>query len=445
MDKDKFFTWKEIADYLDCNPRTCRRWEKKYDLPVKRIDDSSSLRVFAVKNEIDEWLEKRANSQLEIPQKRKWNKAYYFIFILISAVVFFLFLILIPPNFTKNNPSHPHDFKIEKNKLVIFDEKGGYLWDFDTGIKKLVDETHYREHFQIKRPNIRGRYNKPHLIIEDIDNDNQNDVLFSTQTQDNLNEGDLLCFNHKGVQLWQYKLGKEMKYGSKTFSSDYRIEGFDLCDFDYDGNSEILIIVAHRYRFPAQVVLLNSKGEKIGEYWNSGYIADYEFVDLDNDGTKEIILVGVNNEYGKGSLIVLAFGLIKGGSPQKKAEYQCKALEPGSERNYVLFPRTDLDLLEKQISTIGIIGILENKRLFILISDINIIFELNFNLEPIYITLSHDFKQKHSKAQTEGRITSVLNKEYEDSLLNGILYWDGQNWISTPTMTSFWKNKTSDN
>jgi len=55
--KDRFSTWKEIAVYLDCDVRTCQRWERKLGLPVHRLDpDSSKTRVFAYKGELDEWL-----------------------------------------------------------------------------------------------------------------------------------------------------------------------------------------------------------------------------------------------------------------------------------------------------------------------------------------------------------------------------------------------------
>ena len=49
-------SWKEIAAYLDCNVRTCLRWEKKHGLPVHRVDEKSRATVFAYKEELDDWL-----------------------------------------------------------------------------------------------------------------------------------------------------------------------------------------------------------------------------------------------------------------------------------------------------------------------------------------------------------------------------------------------------
>ncbi|MCJ7580024.1 MAG: hypothetical protein MUP98_05755 [Candidatus Aminicenantes bacterium] len=49
-------SWKEISAYLDCETRTCHRWEKEYGLPIHRMSESSKARVFTTKEELDDWL-----------------------------------------------------------------------------------------------------------------------------------------------------------------------------------------------------------------------------------------------------------------------------------------------------------------------------------------------------------------------------------------------------
>lgn len=60
---DDFFrmdSWKDISGYLRRSVKTCCTWEKKFGLPVHRIDpESIRSRVFAFKDEIDAWLKKR--------------------------------------------------------------------------------------------------------------------------------------------------------------------------------------------------------------------------------------------------------------------------------------------------------------------------------------------------------------------------------------------------
>jgi tetratricopeptide (TPR) repeat protein/TolB-like protein len=57
-DRQILDSWKEISEYLKRDARTCQRYERKYGLPVHRIDGSPKARVFAYKDEIDAWMEK---------------------------------------------------------------------------------------------------------------------------------------------------------------------------------------------------------------------------------------------------------------------------------------------------------------------------------------------------------------------------------------------------
>ena len=55
-EKTRFDSWKEISLYLNRTIRTCYRWSKDLGLPVYRVDRKSKRsRVFAYKDEIDEW------------------------------------------------------------------------------------------------------------------------------------------------------------------------------------------------------------------------------------------------------------------------------------------------------------------------------------------------------------------------------------------------------
>lgn len=50
-------SWKEIADYLDCAPRTAQRYARTRGLPVHHLAGEHIQRVFAYADEIDRWRE----------------------------------------------------------------------------------------------------------------------------------------------------------------------------------------------------------------------------------------------------------------------------------------------------------------------------------------------------------------------------------------------------
>ena len=184
--------------------------------------------------------------------------------------------------------------------------------------------------------------------------------------------------------------------------------------------------------------MLNSEGEILGEYWNSGRFSDYTFVDLNEDGKKEIVAIGLNNEFGKGCLVVFDPSEIKGGSAQS-GYYKCKELELDSEKYYILFPRTDVDIDKYLVESIITIDVLKNHRLSVLTQLSRIIYEFNYKLELQDVRFSHKFEQMHKEARLEGTIKSELNEEYRRNLEKGLLYCDGENWISKYTMSNPWK------
>ena len=72
-------SWKEISAYLECDRRTCLRWEKSLGLPIHRMEGSEKGGVFAYREELDKWLVERsghpepAKPETEIVEAgRKW-------------------------------------------------------------------------------------------------------------------------------------------------------------------------------------------------------------------------------------------------------------------------------------------------------------------------------------------------------------------------------------
>jgi len=58
--QERLNSWKEISIYVNREIRTCYRWAKELNFPVRRIDEKSvRSRVFAYKNEIDDWFSER--------------------------------------------------------------------------------------------------------------------------------------------------------------------------------------------------------------------------------------------------------------------------------------------------------------------------------------------------------------------------------------------------
>ena len=65
MRNDKILdSWKEITEYLKRSRKTCIRWEKELGLPIHRLDDTPKSRVYAYKDELDRWMDKKLKKNI---------------------------------------------------------------------------------------------------------------------------------------------------------------------------------------------------------------------------------------------------------------------------------------------------------------------------------------------------------------------------------------------
>jgi hypothetical protein len=222
-----------------------------------------------------------------------------------------------------------------------------------------------------------------------------------------------------------------MRFGGRTYSPDYRIYGFVLHDIDRDGRQETVVISYHYPQWPCQLAVLDSEGSKRGEFWNSGFLTDLCFKDLDGDGREEMLATGVNNQYG-GCLIVFDPANVNGFSPQS-GEFKSDTLAQGTEKSYVLTPRTDVSLaLGDIVQGIVHLGITGNKRLM-LYGHYTLIFEFDFGLRCLAVDWGHGYMTKHNELAAAGKIHSALDEPYREKIKNAVRYWNGRAWVAEPT------------
>ena len=431
LSKDNLLrSWKEIAAHLGCEVRTCHRWEQKLGMPVHRAEGSETKSlVFAYKDELDRWFQKTfTNSNLDREKngrnERVRKRAAGALIVLGLAGAAYLI-------WGRRPPRQPADFAIDGSVLVVLDKQKRELWRWDSGMEDLKGEEYYRSHFQVLNHDSGSIL--PALVIKDINNDGDTEVLFAPKrVTDQTGEGRLYCYDRKGAELWSFRAGKELRCGGRQFSPDYRIAGFHTHDLDGDGRREIVVEAFHAPDWPCQFTVLDASGGKIGEFWNAGYLRDVAYQDLDGDGREEIIVVGVNNEYRTGCLVVFDSRDIRGGSPQS-GEYACEGLGAGSELYYVTVPRTDVTEARGLFaSDLLLLDITENRRIRAT-TTFGLIYEFDFGLKPLQVSWGHGYISNHQDLAGAGKVASGLDEAYGMKLIVGIRYWNGSAWTSEPS------------
>jgi hypothetical protein len=436
-------SWKEIASYLDCDERTCRRYEVNFGLPIHRMEGTSKSRVYAYQDELDAWRKERLNSVLNkngtepvAPRQHRLSALKILLWCLpCLAIIAAAAIFLLRPS-----PGQPADFRTIGSKLIVLNEIGKELWIYDTGLSNLEPEKVYRGRFQNRLFDDKYLMPRlPFLVLKDINHDRKAEVLFSTQVQNDLTgEGEIICFSDEGEEFWRYKVGRNVEFGGRKYSFDFRIDGFEPFDIDDDGNLEIILFAFHNPHSPSQLLILDTNGMVIGDFFNFGQIHDFLCCDIDGDGKKELLVAGQNDEYGKGCLIVFDPARVSGGSPQV-IEYPGESLTPGTEKYYVLFPRTDVDrVLNPLKESMHRVVLLQDGRIQVIAGASNLYFELDPDLRLQDVKGSDFFRDRHRELKAAGKISSVLDDAYYEALKKGVLYWDGTEWTSAPSMNRNW-------
>jgi len=421
--ESKLSSWKEITKYLGYSERTCRRLEKESGLPVYRLEGGSSSRVFAYKPELDAWFRqsgsKAALAEAPIAKKGAVGKtAWYFAGAILVLILGFGVILR-----ATSHDAKAADFRIDGSVLRILNKEKKEIGRFDSGLPGLEKEEFYRERFPVRTLNEENIIKWPIILIADINNDEEPEVIFSTQTRSGYGEGRLYCLDKRGNKLWEFAAGRRRVYGTGAISADFMIEGIGAFDMNGDGSLEICVISAHVDDPPTQLAVLDAAGSVIGEYWNYGRLIDMASADINSDGRPELLVVGTNNEYGKACLIAFDPGHIRGGSPQMDERYICRDLEAGTELVHMLFPERE---------SMRWINIMADGRIKTMTIHSCLHFELDPALAIAAVKTTAVYQQKYGQLLREGRLGAGAGDRELPSLKDKALYWSGKKWTATP-------------
>jgi hypothetical protein len=488
LKKENLLTsWKEIASYIDRDVRTCHRLEKEFGLPVHRMGDTPRSRVFAYVEELDEWMAERGNNNhigigIEsdpIPKYRiplGWRLAVLTTIVMTSALAAYLLFFNRSSSLSSQSPIslqnanalkdssnqhgeksglladlQPSDYKIDGSVLIITNKADRELFRYDTRLDDLRNEDYYRLHFQTKsstqgpspyRKTPMKDLKYPHLIIEDLDKDGRREVLFAPQTKSEKDEESIICFNDRGEKLWEYRTGRHLEFGDIEYPDQYRVAKLGVEDMDGDGKAEIFLVSNHKDDFPTQFLVLGADGKKKGEYWNSGRMMDWVLQDIDDDGRKEILFAAMNNELAAPVLIIFDQDNVMGSSPQLQDFWTCPELSPGKEMYYLRFSSNFEMIFPGAMEGLLRVNVVNGQVIETETTHSGIIFYFDLGLKLKSIRLTHIFISLYNEKMAEGKVTESFDHDSITARLRkDIRYWDGENWVSTPTMTRYWRDR----
>jgi hypothetical protein len=178
------------------------------------------------------------------------------------------------------------------------------------------------------------------IAFGDLNNNGKKDVVFKDTGKKGINR--LIAVTIEGDTLWNRPLRKNIDIPNNPVDASYILRKIKLEDCDGDGRYEVYAVAINSF-YPSIVLQLDAEtGRERQCYVNSGDLMDIHFADINGDSTKEILLSGINNDWGGGCFIVLDPLNFTGHSPTLNDKYAVKGIRGYSEIAYLIFPRTPL-------------------------------------------------------------------------------------------------------
>ncbi len=297
--------------------------------------------------------------------------------------------------------------------------------------------------------------NSPMSALLDVNHDGQNEIIWIDYSDfAELHTANIICKDVSNQKiLWTSQLKRYFHFPKKPEAQDNRYQSSKLFlgDFDNNGSPEIILKASSPYFHQIVVKLDAASGEELGCYLHVGGLYDISIADLENDGISEIILPCIDQPLRSASILILDPRFIIGHSPTQ-GDYVIEGVSPGTERAYINIPKTIVGEVFKyhaKYSTCVIEEILEKEKRFrVHVKDVNVALwsyqyfnisaYFNFDLSPAFVTTGDPYDLLAESLFVNKRINRLPDYQYFNEWMKTIKYWDGYQWVNTPTVNKRW-------
>ncbi len=446
--EERLVSWKEISAYLGVDERTCQRWEKRYGLPVQRLEDAPKSRVYSTKSDLARWRETAFRNGIPPDEKAALGTAAKGIagpeakprarlrigslHVLIGLGLLTVVLL----SFTLPD-RQPVDFGIEPPFFIAKNKHGRELWRFDPKLEDMADESAVRKTFQIAQPSLSQNgveaKTQASLIIRDLDGDGWNETLYSPLSDEDMSICRIFLLNRRGKEIGEFEMGRPVRANGTDFLPESVISGLQAVDVNADGAMEIIAFSHARMDSPTRIVVLDLKLNLLGEYWHFGQVSDFKVEDLDGDNRPEIICCGQYNGPQEGPcFFILDPNRLGGAAPHPSSEAMFPEVDPGTERLYVALPLTPLEALKVPGVAALRLDILKSGGIWVHIDVDGASYHFDFQGRLQSIVLGDYFERTYQTAVKSGLLPGLPDyARLNDELAAGVRYYDGRtkSWV----------------
>lgn len=323
-----------------------------------------------------------------------------------------------------DNPLY-YRFNEANDRLEIFNAQDKLLWDVPVSSAKSFND-------------VEGRHGTKNIAIEDLNNDGRNEIITTISFGNHLEKLPSLQIldGNKNILITIDSLHPpNIRFRGVEYQRSFYATGFKVISIEGKKN---IFVLSNNGRSPQILSRFDNTGNLIGTYWHFGQIGMIESMDIDADGSDEIILIGMNDTSFPDITHTVTFAL----EPSKIIGDKESSTSRGFgfdvadyEKMYFRYPRNDIELaLKLQNVPYQIRKDKNSLQVYIRTNlpdgkgpDLEYVF--SNTLEPIAIKGNDPGARFYDQLKSEGKVFGTYGNEYFEALRKQIEYWNGNSWI----------------
>jgi hypothetical protein len=424
---ERLDSWKAIADYLQRDQATVRRWEKGLGLPVRRVAGTGRS-VFAYTSEIDAWLQtsKAAapvpETLVALPAPPPWRRRAW-VALSLGAVVLALIagLLIRPPALSAA------DLRVQVTTagVVAHDAAGVERWRFPF-------PAIYQTALVQRDPLLVTGGKHP-------------DVYFATayrgrQVEDRIESGTLTLLDMEGRLQRSFSFDDQVTFRGKTFAEPWAVMSFAV---DETSTPPQVAVAGHHYTWdPGLVTVLDENWRRRGTFVHAGWIEVVRWVARDR-----LLIGGFSNAHDGGMVSLLDSNALDGQGPEPAGSpHHCDSCPTGGPLRMFVFPRSELNRVTGSrfnrvlvVTNAGRISV-RTVELSSEAGDADAHYEFTPTLDFISARFSERYWELHRALEAEGRVTHSREQCPDRDGPRALKVWDRsagwQTIVLSPTSTA---------
>jgi len=398
-------SWKAIADYLDRDLATVRRWEKGMGLPVHRVAGTGRS-VFAYSSEIDTWLRHSESPALPVstavsrsdaapiaagPARsltRRWLSLGVVLALAVVALVVGLF--------ARPRPTAAVDMRVDVTPagVIARDMAGVEQWryPFPATYKTVVP----RDPVLVTRGAGPGVY-----------------FVTSTrgrQVEDRIESGALTLLDLNGELQRSFSFDDAVTFQGQTFGAPWAVTSFAV---DEGARPHQVAVAAHHYTWdPGIVTLLDAQWQRRGTFVHAGWIEVVRWVAADR-----LVIGGFSNAHDGGMVTLLDSNALEGQGPEPKgSRHHCDSCGTAGPLRMLVFPRSELNQVTASrfnrvlLSTSPDRIIVRTVEVPADAGDADAVYEFTPSLDIVSARFSDRYWEQHRALEAAGKISHTRDQ-----------------------------------